>query len=45
MLAYSITINTGHPENLVSLAGLVILVVFCWVISYDRRNARIYIHP
>ncbi|PVD31673.1 hypothetical protein C0Q70_07091 [Pomacea canaliculata] len=40
MLAYSIVINTGHPENLVSLAGLVILVVFCWIISYDRRNAH-----
>ena len=40
MLTYSVVINVRRPENLLSLAGVAALLLFSWLVSYDRRNVR-----
>ncbi|XP_070204286.1 solute carrier family 28 member 3-like isoform X2 [Littorina saxatilis] len=38
MLIYSVVINIRSPENLISLAGVVTLLLFSWLISHDRTK-------
>ena len=38
MLMYSVVINVRRPENLMSLAGIAVLLLVSWLVSSDRAN-------
>lgn len=40
LVAAMILINLSSPGNLVSLAGIVALLLFSWLISYHKTRVR-----